>query len=140
MAERFEYYNKYAKRYEATLDKTHCNIILDYSAVKLKERMVDGKCLILDVACGSGVTGIALQNAGFTNFHGVDPSPSMLRLAEDKKIYSSLFSGIITQDERLPCGDNAYDGLICISAITKGHLQPNPAIKEFCRIVSQVDI
>ena len=75
------------------------------------------------------------KNAGFTNFHGVDPAPNMLRLAEDKKIYSSLFSGIITQDERLPCGDNAYDGLICISAITKGHLQPNPAIKEFCRIV-----
>ena len=56
-----EYYNKYAKRYEATLDKTHTNIILDYSAVKLKEGMVDGKCIILDVACGSVVTGIALQ-------------------------------------------------------------------------------
>lgn len=45
---------------------------------------------VLDVGCGSGVSGLFLRDAGFTELHGSDFSPEMLSLAEDKGLYASL--------------------------------------------------
>ena len=45
---------------------------------------------VLDIGCGSGVSGLFLRDAGFTELHGSDFSPEMLALAKDKSIYQSL--------------------------------------------------
>ncbi len=45
---------------------------------------------VLDVGCGSGVSGVFLDRLGFQNIQGSDFSAEMLAEAERKKIYSAL--------------------------------------------------
>lgn len=45
---------------------------------------------VLDIGCGSGVSGLFLCDAGFTELHGSDFSPEMLALAKDKGLYQNL--------------------------------------------------
>ena len=45
---------------------------------------------ILDVGCGTGVSGLFLKDAGFTDLHGSDFSPEMLALAKEKQLYTEL--------------------------------------------------
>lgn len=45
---------------------------------------------ILDIGCGSGVSGFFLSEFGFKRIHGSDFSPEMLAQAEQKNIYQSL--------------------------------------------------
>jgi len=45
---------------------------------------------LLDIGCGSGVSGEALQQSGFSNLYGCDFSQPMLDLAEQKQLYREL--------------------------------------------------
>lgn len=45
---------------------------------------------VLDIGCGSGVSGLFLRDAGFTELHGSDFSPEMLALAKEKGLYKNL--------------------------------------------------
>ena len=45
---------------------------------------------VLDIGCGSGVSGEFLRQHGFTDMHGCDFSEAMLALAEQKQIYTKL--------------------------------------------------
>jgi SAM-dependent methyltransferase len=45
----------------------------------------------LDLACGTGRIGAWLRRQGVTRLDGVDFTPAMLALAEEKKIYDRLF-------------------------------------------------
>ena len=47
--------------------------------------------LVLDIGCGTGVSGYFLQQQGFTQLIGSDFSPEMLAIAESKNIYKDLF-------------------------------------------------
>ena len=44
---------------------------------------------MLDVGCGTGVSGLFLKDAGFTDLHGSDFSPEMLALANVKGLTRS---------------------------------------------------
>lgn len=45
---------------------------------------------ILDFGCGTGLSGQAFQEAGFTQVDGVDLSPAMLEQARAKNVYRNL--------------------------------------------------
>lgn len=45
---------------------------------------------VLDFGCGTGLSGLALKLAGFTQIDGVDLSAEMLAQARDKAIYRNL--------------------------------------------------
>jgi predicted TPR repeat methyltransferase len=54
-------------------------------------KLIDDKTIsILDFGCGTGLSGLAFQHAGFTSIHGADPSPEMLTFAETKGLYQTL--------------------------------------------------
>lgn len=46
---------------------------------------------VLDFGCGTGLSGLALADAGFQHIHGADVSAGMLRQAEAKAVYERLF-------------------------------------------------
>ena len=46
---------------------------------------------VLDVGCGTGLSGLALRTAGFTNISGTDVNADMLRVAEARGIYRTLW-------------------------------------------------
>jgi len=45
---------------------------------------------VLDVGCGTGVSGLFLRDVGFADIHGSDFLPEMLALAKEKDIYNTL--------------------------------------------------
>ena len=45
---------------------------------------------IIDIGCGTGLSGEAFKKLGFTDIHGSDFSKEMIKIAKSKKIYSKL--------------------------------------------------
>ena len=64
---------------------------------------------ILDFGCGTGISGEALREVGFSTIDGVDPSSEMLAGAKEKGVYRSL--------EQIEPGSPAPSGYSVIAAI-----------------------
>lgn len=82
-------YDQWAEQYDADLEQR------DYRtpqrvAQALARHLTDRHAPILDFACGTGLSGRALRDAGFTCIDGVDLSEKMLRQAMKKGIYRTL--------------------------------------------------
>ena len=73
---------------------------------------------ILDIGCGTGLSGVALNNSGFLNIHGTEINLSMLVNAKKKKVYKSLIQGTINNPFPDPAG--TYDAIVAIGVIGAG--------------------
>lgn len=60
------------------------------AAEEFSKRVSNKNVKILDAGCGTGLSGIALNEQGFTDIHGRDLSPEMLEQAKKTDVYSSL--------------------------------------------------
>ncbi|MEM1160224.1 MAG: methyltransferase domain-containing protein [Pseudomonadota bacterium] len=76
---------------------------------------------VLELGCGTGLGGIALQAAGFECIDGVDISGNMLAEAEAKEIYRSLVPMDLSQplDEIDPA---TYQNIAAIGVLNPAHL------------------
>ena len=94
---------------------------------------------VLDVGCGTGVVGVALGDVGETTVDGIDISPEMLAVAEQKRTvhgtpaYRRLLEADLTQS--IDIADDAYSGIISVGTFTHGHLGPE-AIDELVRVAA----
>jgi 18S rRNA (guanine1575-N7)-methyltransferase len=91
-------------------------------------------CLLLDIGCGSGISGQACSDAGHV-WIGYDISPSMLRCANDGECEGDLVLADAGQGPRFRPG--TFDGAVSISALQwlcnvdrKGH-EPFRRLKTF---------
>jgi predicted TPR repeat methyltransferase len=87
---------------------------------------------LLDAGCGTGLVGKCLYEFGYTHLDGLDYSKSMLKKAEEKKVYSNLIQADLTAP--LDFVDDYYDAVICVGTFTCGHVGPE-AFNELIRIV-----
>lgn len=94
----------------------------------------DHPCLLLDVGCGSGISGEAITEAGHM-WLGYDISPAMLNIAADREVDGDLCLCDAGQGLKLRPG--TFDGCISISALQwlcnidkKGH-DPFRRLKTF---------
>lgn len=88
-AEAVEFYDDWADSYDEEL------VSLGYvtpqrCAAALISVGVDPSQPILDIGCGTGVSGAALAEAGFSVIDGVDPSSQMLARAKAKGLYRAV--------------------------------------------------
>ena len=129
-----DHYDKWADDYEA-IHATTGLLELNKKSTNTFAKYLVGKDLdILDVACGTGLTGEYLHKLGYTRIDGVDASNNMMKKAQEKKIYASLKQGRITKTESLPCSPNAYDGIICAGGISRNLIHMEYALRDFVRI------
>ncbi|KUF11750.1 class I SAM-dependent DNA methyltransferase [Pseudoponticoccus marisrubri] len=77
--------------------------------------LTDPDAPILDMGCGTGLSGLALRLAGFTTIDGRDLSPGMLEEARKKEVYRDLSP--IGPDDPLPEG---YSAICAIGVIGAG--------------------
>ena len=82
-------YNEWADQYDADLMQ-HQYRTPARIAQALSRHLVDKQTPILDFACGTGLSGLALHDAGFSCIDGIDLSENMLAKAAQKGIYRSL--------------------------------------------------
>ena len=126
-----KYYDDWATDYDRTLAEWRYEAPTRAAEI-LRERL-GPDAVILDAGCGTGLTGKALADAGFTTFDGIDLSSRSLESAAEHGVYRAL-SQVNMQELPLPFEDDAYDGLECIGVLT---YLPDSAdlFREFCRIV-----
>ena len=87
---------------------------------------------ILDVGCGSGLSGVALARGGYASIDGCDLSPAMLALAVGTGVYGTLFEADL--NEGLDLADDAYDAATAVGVFSFGHIRAG-AIREVLRVV-----
>jgi predicted TPR repeat methyltransferase len=78
---------------------------------------------IADIGCGTGLVASAL-NFPKDQIDGIDISPEMLRVSEEKQLYRSLYKVDLTKtlDEIA----NDYGAVLSAGTFTSGHLGPEP--------------
>jgi predicted TPR repeat methyltransferase len=101
------------------------------SALKTAGLLTDG--LVLDVGCGTGLSGIALHDAGYKRLEGCDLSPEMLEKAEATGCYQRLFETNLNEPP-LDAPDGHYDAATCVGVFSFGHVLPD-AIDEILRVL-----
>ena len=90
---------------------------------------------ILDAGCGSGLSGVAIKQAGYTNIDGCDFSPEMLEKSQEKGCYNRLFEANL--NETMPdVEDGTYDVVTCVGVFSFGHVYPD-ACDELLRVLRQ---
>ncbi|AXI46823.1 methyltransferase type 11 [Sulfitobacter sp. SK012] len=90
----------------------------DRCAAALAEFMPDKGAPILDVGCGTGLSGAALKHAGFTVIDGVDVSADMLALAKQKNVYRTLTQ--IEADTPLSHTPGTYAAISAVGVVGAG--------------------
>lgn len=82
---------------------------------------------LLDFGCGTGRSGAALHDAGFTTLDGIDLSPGMLAVAESRGIYRRLTQA--SADGLLPLEPESYPLVAAVGVIGAG-AAPLPVFDE----------
>lgn len=126
-----DYYDKWAQSYDADLPK------MGYDAPKraaeiMREQGVALDAPILDAGCGTGLTGLELAKAGYTDITGIDLSLESLQTAEDKEVYRHLKKR--DMNKTLAFGDNGFAAVQCIGTLTYVR-ETRQLFSEFCRVV-----
>lgn len=125
-----DYYDRWAGSYNADLADWSYDAPAHAAALLAASSPLNEP--VLDVGCGTGLTGLALRAAGFTDVRGVDISTKSIALAQQTGAYSDLVSADL-QSLPLPYGDASVSGMLCIGVLT--YVPDTHAIlEEFCRI------
>jgi len=92
----------------------------------------DSQAKILDVGCGTGLSGLALREKGYADLDGCDLSQGMLDKASKLEIYNRLFTCNLNEPP-LDVKDGAYDAVTAVGVFSFGHIMPE-AVEELLRI------
>lgn len=85
---------------------------------------------LLDVGCGTGLSGKYLAAAGFTRIDGCDINPEMLKVAETRGVYDKLWLSNVKNP--FPFKDGTYDAITAIGVIGAG-AAPADLLFEICK-------
>ena len=77
---------------------------------------------VLDIGCGSGLSGLFLKKHGFKKLHGSDFSQDMLDLAVEKDVYAELHHADLT--EPFAFVKTQYHTVTAIGVMAPGHAEP----------------
>ena len=116
-----EFYDEWSDEYDDTV------LAAGYTTPKrcaeaLASKTTDRDIPILDFGCGTGISGQALSDTGFTAIDGCDLSEAMLDEAKRKSIYRFLLQ--CTSSRHLPFKRGAYSHIAAIGAIGIGAASP----------------
>nr|CAG4648155.1 EOG090X0BBW [Moina brachiata]SVE93197.1 EOG090X0BBW [Moina brachiata] len=103
-----------ARKYTRNTRMIEIQLAMSERAVELLCLQEDTPCHILDLGCGSGLSGETLSEQGHV-WTGVDISRAMLTVAKEKEVEGDLIHGDLGQG--LPFRAGAFDGAISISAL-----------------------
>ena len=132
-----EFYNSHAHAYEPAVKPTKYQAVHHHCASMLASLVPPADDVrILDVGCGTGMTGLVLREHGYSVIDGVDPSKGMLDICRQKPgLYRHLYCESINDNTDLTLDADSYDAAYCMHAISRSHIDIKNALREFCRLV-----
>lgn len=108
------YNDEEARKYTNNTRMMEIQNTLTERAIELLALPEDQSCLILDIGCGSGLSGDVLTEHGHQWF-GFDISESMLEIATEREVEGGLM--LLDAGFGVPFRPGMFDGCISISAI-----------------------
>ncbi len=77
-----------------------------------------------------------LKQAGFSNIYGLDGSPDMLKIANEKQIYKQTWTLLVGLDELPQDCPTDCDMAVASACMIKGHF-PNTCFEEMLKTVKK---
>lgn len=115
-------YEGWADSYEETL-RAHGYVTPQRCVEALSRHFAETDAPILDIGCGTGLSGLALRLAGFTAIDGTDLSAAMLDQARlHKGVYKHLRQTSL--DDPFPFAKGAYAAVTAMGVIADKHAPP----------------
>lgn len=114
-------YRDWAETYDAQTTGEFGWMGFKPAAEEFAKRVLNKDAKILDAGCGTGLSGVALKNQGFSNIDGKDLSPEMLEQAGKTGVYSLLSEVDLTNPIEV---QEPYDAIF--SCGVYGFGPPNP--------------
>jgi predicted TPR repeat methyltransferase len=108
-----DYYDRWAKTYDAELAENRY-ATPGRCAAALSAAAVAPDAALLDMGCGTGLSGAAFAAAGFTTIDGCDLSEGMLAEARARGLYRALYLADALPREAL------YDAVAAVGVIGAG--------------------
>lgn len=111
------YYDDWAATYDAELIDAGY-VTPERCALALKRFMPNTSQPILDVGCGTGLSGLAFAKHGFTTIDGSDVSTGMLEQARGRGVYRSVVHA--DADDPFPFVPGTYAALAAVGVVGAG--------------------
>ncbi|MEH6455515.1 MAG: methyltransferase domain-containing protein [Cocleimonas sp.] len=73
---------------------------------------------VLDIGCGTGISGRILNEVGFTSIDGCDITSEMLKIADTRQIYKELW--LSDPENPFPFDNGKYDAITAVGVIGAG--------------------
>jgi len=118
-----DYYNAFASSYDTDFADSLGWHFPAAIAAAYRDSATAADLPIADIGCGTGLVASAL-NFPREQIDGIDISTEMLRVAEEKQIYCSLYEIDLTKS--LDVMANDYGAVLSAGTFTSGHLGPEP--------------
>lgn len=124
-------YAEWADTYDADLTRNGYATPARVAAT-LADLVADREVPVLDVGCGTGLSGRALSDRGFTTIDGIDYSAEMLEVAARAGCYRDL-AAVDLNESAGALETDAYGAVACVGAFGFGHVEA-AAIDELIRV------
>jgi len=137
------YYNEEeAMKYTSNSRIMEIQSSMSERAIELLNLPADQTSLLLDIGCGSGLSGECITDSGHV-WIGVDISSAMLDVAKEREVDGDVYLGDAGQG--IPFKAGTFDGVISISALQwlcnadkKSHHPPKRLLKFFTMLYSSM--
>ena len=110
------YYTQWADSYDDEL--TRQGYQTPRRCAEALRRFVAPDAAVLDIGCGTGLSGAALAAAGFTDLAGTDVNTEMLNVARAAGIYRRTW--VTDIDDPFPFAGGTYDAIAAVGVIGIG--------------------
>jgi predicted TPR repeat methyltransferase len=111
-------YDAWARSYDAEL-RANRYASPARTAAAMAEAVADKAAPLLDLGCGTGLSGEAFYEAGFDTVDGTDFSQPMLDVAAAKGVYRKLYKGDLNHP--IPAQPGDYDNIAAVGVLNPGH-------------------
>lgn len=130
--ETFAHYEAWARTYDKEVGDKHQYAQPERCAAALLEALDPCETQVLDVGCGTGLSGLALTEVGFGTVDGCDLSPAMLEEAARRGVYRQLFE--VNLNNGIDLHDDFYDAVTAVGVLSFGHVRAD-AMWEMLRVI-----
>ncbi len=132
LEEAMAFYGEWAHDYDEQMEDKLNYVAPRQCAEQLGRHLSDTTAQVIDIGCGTGLTGLYLHNQGFATIDGIDLAGAMLEQAGKRGFYRTLIKADLTQPLDIP--DATYDAALSSGTFTLGHVGSEP-IPEILRIL-----
>lgn len=134
-----EVYNEWASRFDE--ENFNARVIchkpqvecLD-SAIKKYLNKPKEEIKIIDCGAGTGLSGVELNEIGYTNLCALDISQEMLNEAKKKNVFKKFICAPLNDQQNPEVKTGEYDVMICIGTLASAHVKP-AAMVEMIRMI-----